>query len=374
MKLAILLPTLPAYRKDFFERLDEELSKNEVSLTVLHGTQFLKKSVKSDVNPKYRAFPVKTSEFNIAGYRIVWWTGILKKIRTLKPDGIVILFSPGNISLWLVQIFCYISKIKVGIWSCGFTRMEVTGIRRKFRGFLLNYFLFHAKFHICYGTNYKNSLLEMGIDSSKIFVAQNTLNVEDILKIEISDRNKKNSPTVSFLFVGALIREKNLDKAIRAFARLVRDGFDLILNIVGQGSIIKDLQTIVLEEGMESKIFITGPKYGNELTSYFLNADIFIMPGTGGLAVNEAMAYGLPVLSTIGDGTVTDLLVEGENGYYLNEKASVDDIYSKCRFAMTRERALLQKMGQRSREIIIEKATLQNMVSGFKSAIIKGMN
>lgn len=374
MKIAILLPTLPAYRKDFFVKLDDDLASIDIQMTVLHGTQFLNKSIKTDNNPQYIAFPVKTSEFLLAGYRMVWWTGIIRKIHSLKPDAVIILFSPGNIKLWLVQIYCYLFKIKVGIWSCGFTREEVTGLKRKVREAILNYFLFRADFHICYGTSYKNTLLGMGISSSKIFVAQNTLNVENILTRDISQRGKNTSATVSFLFVGALISEKSLDVAIRAFAKLAGDGYNILFNIVGQGSIIEELRSLVINEKMESCIFIPGPKYGNELSSFFLNADIFIMPGTGGLAINEAMAYGLPVLSTIGDGTVSDLLIESENGYYLDDKANVDNIYSKCVYIITHDKERLLNMGVRSRQIILEKATLQNMVACYKSAIINGMN
>jgi glycosyltransferase involved in cell wall biosynthesis len=374
MKLAIILPTLPAYRKDFFIRLDDELRKTGIEMTVLHGTRFLKKEINKDTNPQYRALPVKTSEFSLAGYRMVWWTGIIRKIHRLMPDEVIILFSPGNMKLWLLQFYCYLFRIRVGIWSCGFTRDEVKGIKRKFRASILNFFLYRADFHICYGTAYCDTLLGMGIASSKVFVAQNTLNVENILGLDLSQRAATRTETFKFLFVGTLISEKNLDLAIKAVARLVNDGFNLVLNIVGQGSIIEDLRALVIDKKMESHIFVTGPRYGNEVTSYFIDADIFIMPGTGGLAINEAMAYGLPVLSTTGDSTVTDLLVEGENGYYLDDMASVENIYAKCRQILATDRERLMQMGVRSRQIVSEKATLGNMVACYKSAIVKGLN
>jgi glycosyltransferase involved in cell wall biosynthesis len=374
MKLAIILPTLPAYRKDFFNRLDVELKKIDCEMNVLHGTQFLNKEIKTDANPQYRAFPIKTSEFALAGYRMVWWTGIIRKLHRLKPDAVIILFSPGNMKLWLLQLYCYLFRIRVGIWSCGFTRDEVKGFKRKMRAAILNFFLFKADFHVCYGTAYRDTLLGLGIDNSKIFVAQNTLNVENILSIDLSERENRKSETVNFLFVGALISEKNLDLAILAFKRLVADGYNATLSIVGQGLIIDELRAIVKSEGVESHVFVTGPRYGAELTNSFIGADVFIMPGTGGLAINEAMAYGLPILSTTGDSTVTDLLIEGENGYFLDDRASVENIYDKCRQIITGEKDRLLSMGRRSRQIVSERATLGNMVEKYRNAVIYGLN
>jgi glycosyltransferase involved in cell wall biosynthesis len=121
---------------------------------------------------------------------------------------------------------------------------------------------------------------------------------------------------------------------------------------------------------MEDSIFILGYKSDSEITSYFLNSDIFIMPGTGGLAINEAMAYGLPVISTIADGTITDLLYEGRNGYFLPENATKENIYDVCKKTLQLNRSDLQEMGNLSRQIVIEKATLHNMVDNFEKAIL----
>ena len=122
---------------------------------------------------------------------------------------------------------------------------------------------------------------------------------------------------------------------------------------------------------MGKNMFTLGTNYNWELSSYLSNADSFLLPGTGGLAINEAMAYGLPIISTIGDGTVIDLVFEGQNGYYLDEIASVENLYSTCKKALNNNKSQLMAMGVRSRQIICEKATVQNMFSSFESAILQ---
>ena len=60
----------------------------------------------------------------------------------------------------------------------------------------------------------------------------------------------------------------------------------------------------------------TGAHYGSELEADFSWADLFVLPGTGGLAVQQAMAYGLPVIVAQGDGTQDDLVRPG-NGWQI---------------------------------------------------------
>jgi len=364
-----LNPTFPAYKREFFENLNSQLNEEGIELTVIYGSSFFKKKVRTISDPSFIAIPLEAVEFNLFGFRIAWWKKLFRNIKRIKPDIVVINFNPGNLALWLVQFYCYLHKIKVGIWGCGYIRDEISGIKRNIRGIFSDFFLRKADIIICYGSRYKKTLVETGINESKIFVAQNTINIERIFDLDFDKEAGIFPDTYVILFVGALISEKNLDLAIKAIARLIREGYNIKFNIIGQGSIIDELKSIVLEEKMEEFIFVLGPKYDAELSSYFISADIFILPGTGGLAINEAMAYGIPLISTIGDGTVGDLLIENQNGYFLNDLPDIENIYLTCKKALSNSKHHLLEMGNRSRQIVSEKATLQKMVSGFKSAI-----
>lgn len=369
MNLTILNPTFPAYKREFFKNLNTQLREKGVELTVMYGSSFFKKKVRTISDPGFTAIPLEAVEFNLFGFRIAWWKKLMRNIRKVRPDIVIINFNPGNLALWIVQFYCYMHGIKVGIWGCGYIRDEISGIKRNIRGAFSDFFLRKAHVIICYGSKYKRDLINAGINENKIFIAQNTINIERIFSLDFDRSASISADTYIILFVGALISEKNLDLAIRAVARLIREGFKIKFNIIGQGSITDDLKSIVVEEKMEEHIFVLGPKYDAELSSFFIGSDIFILPGTGGLAINEAMAYGLPIISTIGDGTVADLLIEDHNGYFLNDLPDSDNIYNTCRKALSRSKTQLLEMGQKSRQIVSEKATLQKMVSGFKAAV-----
>jgi len=58
----------------------------------------------------------------------------------------------------------------------------------------------------------------------------------------------------------------------------------------------------------------TGAVHGDELRRLLDQADLFVLPGTGGLAVQQAMARGLPVIAAQGDGSQEDM-VTPDNGW-----------------------------------------------------------
>ena len=57
---------------------------------------------------------------------------------------------------------------------------------------------------------------------------------------------------------------------------------------------------------------------------------MFVLPGTGGLAINEAMAHRLPVISGYADGSADDLVIDGVTGFRLRE-ASAEALVDRLR-------------------------------------------
>ena len=111
-----------------------------------------------------------------------------------------------------------------------------------------------------------------------------------------------------------------------------------------------------------------GSKHGAELKPYFEQADLYVLPGTGGLAVQEAMSYGLPVIVAKGDGTQDDLVRKG-NGWQINpERAAYGALVSTMQNALS-DIARLRKMGQESFLIVFEEINIQKMADVFVQAL-----
>ncbi|GIW50667.1 MAG: hypothetical protein KatS3mg081_0022 [Gemmatimonadales bacterium] len=104
-----------------------------------------------------------------------------------------------------------------------------------------------------------------------------------------------------------------------------------------------------------------------ELALCFAGADLFVLPGTGGLAVQEAMTYGKPVIVGPGDGTEADLVKEGKNGFHVTpgDITCLSEIISRC---LSNWEALRQ-MGEESRRIVEKEYNLDVTVQAFLEAI-----
>ena len=95
--------------------------------------------------------------------------------------------------------------------------------------------------------------------------------------------------------------------------------------------------------------------------------DLFVLPGTGGLAISEAMAHGLPIICSIGDGVEVDLIDPGQNGYIVppDDVDALLDTITQVLASPDR----LRQMGEHSLRIIRERANIGHYHNELLSAI-----
>ena len=123
----------------------------------------------------------------------------------------------------------------------------------------------------------------------------------------------------TFIYVGRLWeRGKGLDHLIDAFAEVVRDGgTPASLLLVGDGPDDGRLRRRVADLGLADNVVFAGFISAVGLPRYHAASDVFVFPTLGdpyGLAVDEAMAAGLPVIATTAAGELDLRLHHGENG------------------------------------------------------------
>ncbi|MGL4622621.1 MAG: glycosyltransferase family 4 protein, partial [Chroococcidiopsis sp.] len=121
-----------------------------------------------------------------------------------------------------------------------------------------------------------------------------------------------------FLFVGHIIPRKGLQILLAACKILQQQGYrEYTLQVVGNGSQQEELAKFAQEHHLTDCIQWVGRVDYNLISTYFRNADVFVLPtleDTWGVVVLEAMLLGKPVLCSTGAGTA-ELIVNGENGY-----------------------------------------------------------
>jgi rhamnosyl/mannosyltransferase len=107
------------------------------------------------------------------------------------------------------------------------------------------------------------------------------------------------------LFVGRLVYYKGVDVVLRALSLCP----NATLRIVGEGADRARLEALSVQLGVAGRTQFVGSIPDDDLPGEFADADVFVLPSVSraeafGLAMAEAMANGLPAISTaLGTGT-----------------------------------------------------------------------
>jgi glycosyltransferase involved in cell wall biosynthesis len=163
--------------------------------------------------------------------------------------------------------------------------------------------------------------------------------------------------------VGRLQTRKRVDLLIKACAGLPEE-LQPHLVIVGEGPGRDELTN--LARNLYPAAEFAGEKHGTELEPYFAKADLFVLPGTGGLAIQQAMAHGLPVIVARGDGTQDDL-VRSENGWQVppDDLPGLINVFQQALSDPIR----LRWMGEASYRIVAEEINVDKMVEAFVNVL-----
>lgn len=215
---------------------------------------------------------------------------------------------------------------------------------------------------ITYSTAGKQSYMNAGFPEENIFIAKNAaVSRPDRPMPPRKPDGFEGRPVV--LYVGRLQKRKRLDLLMRACAAQP-EAIRPILRIVGDGPVREELEREAASVFPETEFF--GALYGDELLAQFDRADLFCLPGTGGLALQQAMASALPLIAAEADGTQADLVRPG-NGRVVNP-GDFEDLSSAVT-AMLSDPVKLRKMGAESFRIVRDEINLEAMRDVFLTAL-----
>jgi glycosyltransferase involved in cell wall biosynthesis len=167
------------------------------------------------------------------------------------------------------------------------------------------------------------------------------------------------------LFVGRITGEKQLDKLVRAFAKLDKS-LDARLELVGGGDQEQQLRNLANQLGVGDRVTITGYVETSYLREALTRATVFAMPSIAELqsiATMEAMASGLPIVAA-NAMALPHLVHDGDNGF-LFEPGNVDDLAERLTEVLTLPEDELQKLKKSSMKIV-EAHDIQRTLDTFE--------
>lgn len=127
----------------------------------------------------------------------------------------------------------------------------------------------------------------------------------DLSEYPIQLRKSKSSQK-TILYLSRIFPKKGLEDLIEAWSMVEKTSRkDWQINIVGNGDekYITELKFLISKNKLENEIKFIGAKFGKEKIEAFHSASLFVLPTHGenfGMAIAEALACGLPVITTKG--------------------------------------------------------------------------
>ncbi len=358
VRLGVQQRVYAAYRQPFFEALAAECWHG---MSLFAGTARPGEQIpQSDALENGSFYPAKNHHLFSGGMYLCWQSGLLGWAKSFDPQVLIVEANPRYLNLRQVINLVHDRGGRVIGWGLG--SPEVLGLNgvmiRRLRQRL--YTCLDAI--ITYSQQGASEYHAAGIPADRIFIAPNAaVDRQDFPLPDRPDAYYQDRPTI--LFVGRLQERKRVDLLIKACSRLNALAAPRLW-IVGDGPERQMLESLAMT--CEAEVTFFGSKFGEELADLYQQADLFVLPGTGGLALQQAMSHGLPVMAAEADGTQLELVREG-NGWLL-PPGDVDALNDILQSALENLPALRLR-GAESYRIVNEEINISGMVSAFSNAV-----
>lgn len=171
----------------------------------------------------------------------------------------------------------------------------------------------------------RQRLIQEGCEEKKIEVHYSGI---DCSKFEYLERQRIPGEPIKVLTIARLIEKKGVALAIDAVSRLLLKGEKIEYTVIGDGILRERLQQIIVSMGIERQVRLLGWKTHEEVKMLLVQSHVLVAPSfttEGGdqegipNAIKEAMASGLPVISTLHSG-IPELVADRVSGLLVPEK------------------------------------------------------
>ena len=295
------------------------------------------------------------------------------KINEWEPDGILIYGWAHQSHLKALRY--YKNKIPVYFRGDSTILVEQKGINKYLKYIFLRWVYSHVDHAFYVGKNNKAYFAKYGLKDEQLSFAPHATDNDRFNKSHTAEANELRSDLNLkiddnlILFAGKFEQVKNVGLLLSAFINLNRKDAHLLL--VGNGINEDELKTQALSSGLKDNIHFMDFKNQTFMPVLYQAADLFCLPSKSeswGLAVNEAMACGKPVLASDKVGSAADLVQQGQNGAVF-KAGSLTGLSENLNELLSKGRHGLYQMGECSKNII-NKWTFENQVKSIESFII----
>lgn len=204
----------------------------------------------------------------------------------------------------------------------------------------------------------KERLIQEGCEESKIVVHYDGI---DCSKFGYLKRRRVSGEPIKVLTIARLVEKKGVAFAIEAVSRLLSKGEKIEYTVVGDGILRESLQRLIENMGIERQVRLVGSKTHEEVKVLLEESHVLVAPSLTSDSgdqegipnvIKEAMASGLPVISTFHSG-IPELVTDGVSGLLVPERdaASIADALAY----LIRHPDICNTMGEAGRKQVEQK-------------------
>jgi glycosyltransferase involved in cell wall biosynthesis len=351
-RLALLQRVLPSYRSAFFEAL---AARCKNGLHLLAGQPRPSEAIHSAGSLNgIELTMTRNLHFSQGKSYLCFQGGVIRWLIGSDPDALIAEANPRYLTTPPAVRWMHAQARPVIGWGLG---APGSGMRSGIRAPFIHQF----DALITYSQTGAEQYARLGFPHRRIFVAPNATARRPSLMPPERPLTLKGKACV--LFVGRLQERKKVDSLILACAQLP-ESLRPRLVIIGDGPARANLEILASKHYPATEF--AGGVHGDDLAPWFVGADLFVLPGTGGLALQQAMAFGLPVVAGVADGTQADLVTPA-NGWQLTDDTPV--ALGKVLGEALSDIGRLRSFGEASHRIVRDEINVERMVEVFLTAI-----
>ncbi len=365
-RIVVLQRIVPSYRMPVFRRLTSELGWQIVFGRNVPSENLAVGSDESFLHPvEFKSWSRNGTSRYIVPMRHI--------LDTFKPDAIIAEGALGLSSTWELGARRACGGPLLLFWTIGYdpNRPRDRG-NMAFRQWPYVLAYAPADALVLYGHDGADFLRRF-YANKPMFVAQNTIDVEALQHHRDQATPATRTGRPELLTIGRLNANKNFASLVRSFLTFRQGCPDAALKIIGDGPDRANVEAAAGDQ-LGKSVRLLGASFDEaETARHMLSADLFVMTGRIGLAINHALAYDLPVMAfeRVPDGpqhgSEINYLVDGVTGFAVRE-SSEDGFSRKLSTLFSNGHDWKSKLRPGLRDYVQKTLVVDRMLDGFRAA------
>jgi len=368
MRVAVSQRYLPHYRVAFFEEVQRLLRERGGSVRLFYSLELGKVDAPPAWARRIKGWSIELPLAEISESAL-FAPGLVGHLIAFRPDVVVLEDLSGLVNSLFASLYCRLFSKPYLIWGLGNVPKKKRSRLRTLLAPFIKFLYAGSSGFICYSGYARGVYAKYG---KPTFVAPNAylpkMGPQELEAVKRRIECRCRESVIRLVSIGAFKAQKRFDVLLKAISEL--SDINLELHLIGDGLLRNELQLQCADLGLQNRVFFHGALYGgDEKARIFRECHLGVMPGRGGLAIQEMMAHGIPVVSGLADGTERDLICNGRNGYLVDDFLTSEDIALRIReFAML---SLEQKraIAEQALETVLHMGNVETMAQGFVEAV-----